>query len=420
VGSQPRFSASERPQRSETPAKVEVKILYLTPGCFDKGGISRYSRYQIRGLRELVGDENVSIHSLLGPGTDDFEEDLRVDNYARGAGTVNKLSFISSFYSWALINRPKAIFSAHVNLSGAAKALSLLTGAKTFLNVYGLEVWSGMSRDAAWGLRSTDQVISDCHHTARYLEDRGFRAKGSTVVAWDCVDLDRFFPNAANRTVLAKYGIPDPLTGINLLTLGRISGDAAYKGYERLLDAFRFVAPQQTNLRLIYAGRGDLVEELRKKAKTFGLSDRVFFTGSVHEDDLPDVYRSAHIFSLVSDSGRGKGEGIPLTPLEAAACGIPIIVSDQDGSQEAVIENSNGFVLDPFDKEGLVGVLLLLARDLDLREQMGKAARLRIEKEFGFPNFVEKHRELLVGSFPDFRAFQPGERSVKVSEGVAS
>ena len=45
-----------------------MKILYLTPGCFDKGGISRYNRYQIQALRMLAGAENVFVFSLLGPG----------------------------------------------------------------------------------------------------------------------------------------------------------------------------------------------------------------------------------------------------------------------------------------------------------------------------------------------------------------
>lgn len=397
-----------------------MKVLYLTPGCFDKGGISRYSRYQIRALRELVGDENVFVHSLFGPAADDFEEELRVAHYGSGMSAFSKLSFIFYVYTWSLLNRPEAIFSAHVNLSGAAKALSFLTGAMTFLNVYGLEVWSGMSRDAAWGLKTTDQVISDCHHTARYLEDRGIRAKRSTVVAWDCVDLDKFFPKAPNSEVLVRYGVPDPSTGINLLTLGRLSKDAAYKGYERLLEAFSAVAAHEPHLRLIYAGRGDMVEELRSKAGDLGLAERVFFTGSIHENDLPDIYRSAHIFSLVSDSGRGKGEGIPLTPLEAAACGVPIIVSNHDGSQEAVVENSNGFVLDPFDQEEMQRVILFLTRNISLREQMGQAARLRIEKEFGFASFVDNHRQLLSTCFPDFRSVQAAERTVQVSEPMAS
>ena len=397
-----------------------MKILYLTPGCFDKGGISRYSRYQIQALRKLVGDDNVSVHSLLGPGADDFEEALTVSNHGSGASLTSKISFMSRAYAESLTRRPDAIFSAHVNFSGAAKVLSFLTGARTFLNVYGLEIWSGLTRDASWGLRRTDQVISDCYNTSNYIEAQGLRPNGSTVVAWDCVDLQKFFPAVPNPEVLAKYKIPDPSSGINLLTLGRISRDAAYKGYERLLDAFHGVAQQESNLRLIYAGRGDMVEELRRKANELGLGERVFFTGSIHEKDLPDVYRSAHMFSLVSDSGRGKGEGIPLTPLEAAACGVPIIVSNHDGSQEAVVENSNGFVLDPFDLQEMQRVILLLTGNTFLREQMGQAARLRIEKEFGFASFVDKHQQLLSTCFPNFRSVQLGERTGLRANGFVS
>lgn len=378
-----------------------MKILYLTPGCFDKGGISRYNRYQIQALRELAGEANVFVYSLHGPGQDDFEEEFKVTKYFGGTAGTAKVRFASAFYSWALVNRPKIIVSAHVNFSGAAKALSLLVGAKAFLNVYGLEVWSGMSRDASWGLKRVDHVISDCHNTAHYLEEGGLRPRGSVSVVWDCVDVGRFSPGVPEREVLAKYGIPDPATGINILTLGRISRDAAYKGYERLLDAFRAVANEQPNLRLIYAGAGNMVEELRGKAKEGGLGDRVFFTGSIHEDHLADVYRAAHVFSLISESGRGRGEGIPLTPLEANACGVPILVSNQDGSQEAVVEQVNGFVLDPLEPEGLLRTLRLLASDSNLRERMGRAGRFRAEKEFGFDSFLEKHRGILSSWFPD-------------------
>jgi phosphatidylinositol alpha-1,6-mannosyltransferase len=135
-------------------------------------------------------------------------------------------------------------------------------------------------------------------------------------------------------------------------------------------------------------------------AKEYGLGGRVCFTGSVHENDLADVYRSAHIFSLVSESGHGRGEGIPLTPLEAAACGVPILVSNQDGSQEAVSDNSNGFVLDPSKPDELERTLLELTRNIALRDRMGRAARVKAEKDFGFASFVEKHRTLLALWFP--------------------
>ena len=48
-------------------------MLYVTPGCFDKGGISRYGRAQITALRELLGPEQVRVYSIRGPGPGDFE-----------------------------------------------------------------------------------------------------------------------------------------------------------------------------------------------------------------------------------------------------------------------------------------------------------------------------------------------------------
>jgi phosphatidylinositol alpha-1,6-mannosyltransferase len=381
-----------------------MKVFYLTPGCFDKGGISRYSRYQISALRMLVGKENVFVFSVLGPSNEDFEDAFDVTYFASGTSKLKQLAFTTKLYSAAIMNRPDIIISAHVNLSGLAKVLAKLTGAKSVLNVYGAEAWSAMRRDAEWGLRSSDYVISDCHFTARYLEEKGFRPNGSISVVWDCVDLDRFYPASPGQTILSRYGIPDPAQGLNILTLGRMSSDTAYKGYERLLDVFSRIAPAAPKANLIYAGRGQMVEHLRVQAKALGLSERVFFTGMVHEDDLADIYRSAHVFSLVTNRGEGNGEGIPLTPLEAAACGVPLIVGNHDGSQEAVVEGVDGFIVDPFDLEGHAKAILTLATDDELRTRMGQAARNRAELEFAFPKFLAKHEELLETWFSDHRS----------------
>jgi len=378
-----------------------LRILYLTPGCFDKGGISRYCRYQILALREILGEENVRVISLLGPDGEAFEEPFRVDYYAGGGRLVHKAAFTLHAAMATLRHHPGAILSAHINLSGLAQAMAKITGAKSILNVYGVEVWSRFHRDAAWGLQNTDHVISDCRFTAQYIENEGQRSLGTTAVVWDCVDLDKFNPAPPKPEILRKYGIPDPDTSLNLLTLGRMSADTASKGYERLMDVFVRAARQVPALRLIYGGRGDLVEVLRAKARDAKIEDRICFTGMIHEDDLADVYRSAHVFSLVTDRRLGGGEGIPLTPLEAAACGVPILVGNQDGSQEAVIEGINGYILDPFDLEAQARAVVAFAMDEGLRKRMGVAARRRIEEEFAYPLFREKHRRLLQSWFPD-------------------
>jgi len=373
-----------------------VKLLYLTPGCFDKGGISRYSRYQIRAWREVLGNSNVRALSLMGPDENSFEEPFEVDFYAGGNTRWYRANFVWHGVREAASWRPDVIHTAHIGFAGMARILGMAVGARVMLNVYGLDAWSGFWRqDIRWGIVGSSYVVSDCHFTARYLEEEGIRPPGSVAVVWDCVDLDRLSPGPVNAEVLRRYGLPDPATGFNLLTFGRMSRDAAHKGYDRLYEVFRRIAPMCPSLRLIFGGRGDLSIALRRRAEADGLGDRVFFTGMVHESDLADVYRSAHLFSLVSDRGVNRGEGIPLTPLEAAACGIPILVGNQDGSQEAVVEGKNGYILDPFDLDGHAAAILNLFRDPGRCEQMGREARTRIEREFAYPMFREKHRGLL-------------------------
>jgi len=382
-------------------------VLYLSPGCFDKGGISRYNRYQIGALRDLLGTAAVRVFSIRGPAEGDFETPFEVTGSAggrdpeRGATRAQKAALVARVAADALARRPRVIVAAHVHLSSLALALARAVGARAVLDVYGLEVWSGLRPHAAWGLRASDLVIADCHFTAAYLAEARLRPAGAPVeVLWDCVDTERFRPGPPRPEVVRRYGIPDPERHVNVLTLGRIAPEAAHKGYDRLLEAFCRAAPAAPALRLVYAGKGALVPELRRLAAARGVADRVVFTGMVHEDDLADVYRAAHVFSLVSDRGPRRGEGIPLTPLEAAACGTPILVGDQDGSQEAAVDGETGFVLDPFAPAAHCDRLIRLASDPGARARMGRAARARI---------VEHH---------DYRVFRAGMARVLERLGV--
>lgn len=121
----------------------------------------------------------------------------------------------------------------------------------------------------------------------------------------------------------------------------------------------------------------------------------MIFTGFINEADLPDIYRSASVFCLGVDRRPGREEGIPLTPLEAAACGVPILVGNQDGSREAVEEGINGFALNPFDLKNIAGHLRQLAADDSYRQLLGGAARARIEREHAYSVFRRRMKQFL-------------------------
>jgi len=369
-----------------------MKILYITPGCFDKGGISRYNRYQIQVLREMYGEASIRVLSLLGPDENSFEQAFDTFWHGNGVSLKDKTGLVGKMMSVAAGWRPDLVWVAHVNLSGVAYIAARLSGARTVLNAYGLEIWSKMSKDAAWGLRKVNYIISDCYNTADYLIQRGIRKKEDIEVVWDCIDTGRFVPDAAvDMAVLSKYNIPDPRTHFTILSLGRLSKpDAFYKGYDRLLEVFSGLAPRYPQLRLVFAGRGNYRVDLENMVREKGMQDRVSFTGSVSEEDLVAVYRSCHVFSLITQSGEGKGEGIPLTPLEAMACGKPILVGNEDGSREAVVDNRNGFVLAPADLPSHAHIIEQYLNDPGLVKRQSGDAVLIAGEHFSYARFKER------------------------------
>jgi phosphatidylinositol alpha-1,6-mannosyltransferase len=211
---------------------------------------------------------------------------------------------------------------------------------------------------------------------------------------WDCVDLTRFFPRSPSPDCVRRYKLPDPNRDFVLMTFGRLSHHAMHKGYDRLIEVFARLAPRHSFLKLVIAGDGDLRDDLQRDAAARGLSGQVVFPGSISDDDLPDVYRAATLFALITDRGPNRGEGIPLTPLEAMACGVPILVGNQDGSREAVVEQRNGFVLDPFALDSHAEIIERLIRDPELRGRLSSGAAEVARERFSFESFLQKHRNL--------------------------
>lgn len=370
------------------------RILFLTPGCFDKGGISRYSRYQIEAWRSIVGHERVSVMSLLGPDANSFETPFDVD--WSGGETVSALTraqLVARAIGICALKRPDLVHIAHVNFAPFARTLGRLSGAKTLLNVYGLEIWSGLKPARAEAMRHLDHVLADCHATADYTLEAHLRQHRPTVI-WDCVDLDRFTPGRPDPAALARYGVPDPDRHLNVVTLGRLAHAAAHKGYDRLIKAFAAAARDRTDMRLVIAGRGDMRTALEALAKDEGIADKTTFTGPVDDADIPHIYRAAGVFSLVSDRGEGRGEGIPLTPLEAMACGAPVVVGDEDGSREAVVDGRNGLVVSPRNPQAQIAALLELGRP-ERRAELSREARKVAEENFSYTSFRDKHAALL-------------------------
>ena len=242
-------------------------------------------------------------------------------------------------------------------------------------------------------MKKVKYIISDCHNTADWLVNHGIRKRDRIRVIWDCIDLDKFKPQSPAPSALQKYQIPDPQRYFNVLSLGRLSlPDALYKGYDRLITVFASLAQEYDQVRLIIAGKGNYIDHLKEMVKEKKIADKVLFTGSVGEEDMASVYNSCSIFSLITEAGEGKGEGIPLTPLEAMACGKPILVGNQDGSREAVI-GGNGFAMDPFNLEEHKRIIIQYIQNSGLLHVHSEEALAVAHAYFSYDHFKQKHEQ---------------------------
>ncbi len=118
------------------------------------------------------------------------------------------------------------------------------------------------------------------------------------------------------------------------------------KGHDILLDAM-FRLPSGVHLAL--AGGGPEEERLRQQVKDLKLDERVHFLGLVQ--DMPAFYQAIDIFCLAS-----RAEGMPLSPLEAQACGTPAVITNVGGSAESLCKDS-GFLVEPQDSVELANTI---------------------------------------------------------------
>ena len=168
-----------------------------------------------------------------------------------------------------------------------------------------------------WFYAAMDEVMAPTAQYVRILEERGFDPKKLKQFTRG-IDFDLFKPQfSSGRAFLKSRFAMDGKT--TLLYVGRISQD---KGLDLLLEAFRLIAAQRDDVRLLVVGDGPYLGELRAKAAP----GPVTFAGRMVHEELPAVYGGSHLFVFPSAADTfGK------VVLEAQACGLPAIVSDAGG-----------------------------------------------------------------------------------------
>jgi glycosyltransferase involved in cell wall biosynthesis len=141
---------------------------------------------------------------------------------------------------------------------------------------------------------------------------------------------------------------------------------------------------------------------LMRLAQELGVADRVQLVGRRQPDDLCDFYCAADVAVTTP-----WYEPFGLTPLEAMACGRPVIGSAVGGLTFTIQDGLTGLLVPPRDPEALALRLHQLMIYPDLRMAMGYAARERVEREFTWDLVARRTAELYQGMLESFTGSEP-------------
>jgi len=195
--------------------------------------------------------------------------------------------------------------------------------------------------------------------------------KLSPVQAWPKFDISRL--GVDPQRFIPAYKTKQ-IGACNLLCVGRLT---PAKGQAILLESVAQLQSQGLSVTLTLVGMGPDEQSLRQYAESLAISGQVNFTGAVDQDHILDYYNAADIFVLPSFA-----EGLPVVLMEAMAMEIPCITTAITGIPELIHNGQEGLLVAASDSEGLTQAIKQLVQDRALRQQLGKAGRLRVLSEY--------------------------------------
>ncbi|MFI5845222.1 glycosyltransferase [Catenuloplanes sp. NPDC051500] len=218
--------------------------------------------------------------------------------------------------------------------------------------------------------RVVDRIVVQCRDEERELLEMGVPGERMSLVP-SGVDLDLFTGD----------GPAAPRTGRRrILTVGRL---VERKGYADLIRAL----PRLPDAELcVVGGPGNAhARQLRDLAREHGVAERVLLTGAVAPAEMPRWYRSADVLAATP-----WYEPFGLTPLEAMACGVPVVATAVGGLTDTVVHGVTGELVPPRSPDALVAALRRVLYDDVRRSSYAAAATDRATRVYGWPSIASR------------------------------
>ena len=167
-----------------------------------------------------------------------------------------------------------------------------------------------------------------------------------------------------------------------LLYIGRL---AAEKGLPVLFESLKLLRDAGYTFELTLVGDGPDRKALENLAQLMDLADRLHFVGYIGQDAVRERLQNSHVFILPSFA-----EGVPVSLMEAMACGVPVIGTYVGGVVELVEPGVTGQLVPPSDSVALRDAIARYLDQPNLCMQVSRQGRMKIEKDFNLELELDK------------------------------
>ena len=336
-----------------------------TAAIRQKAGIGRYTREIIKHLAQI---DNANTYVLIAP------EPVPKPSFPPNFEMVKlPLSDRMMTIIWQRLRIPLwvELFTGSLDIFHSPDfVLPPVKAARTILTVHDLSFlrlpWSSAPRLRAYlskavprSAKRADFILADSENTRQDVIELLGVPSDKVEVLYAGVD-ERFKPTEDYAGISAKYRLPERF----ILSLGTLE---PRKNYERLIEAFALLkekmGPKDLTKLVIVGQKGWLYEGIFAAVEKWALQEEVLFPGYVADEDLPALYSAAALFVYPS-----LYEGFGLPPLEAMACGTPVVASNAPCLPEVL--GDAALLVSPYDVEAIASAMEKALFDEELRLQL--------------------------------------------------
>lgn len=312
-----------------------------------RGGIETF----VLALAERMDPNEVVVYTASMPGDLEYDRGLPFPVYRDPSSMLLPTPSVARRVERVMKRHDcdRVVFGASAPLGLLGKRLRRAGAKRIVALTHGHEVWWARVPFTRHLLRRIGDSVDVMTYVSEWCRERIAPALSPVATARmqrlsPGVDTDRFYPGCGGAEVRKKLGIPEdaPVVVCTARFVKR-------KGQDTLVKAWPAVLRDVPNSVLLLVGDGPDRRRIARLVRRTGTQSSVIFTGGVPWQEMPAHADAGDLFAMPCRTRRAglEAEAFGIVVLEAAACGLPVIVGDSGGAPEATRQVGASQVVDP-------------------------------------------------------------------------